>query len=263
MNSEKKELKILSVGNSFSIDTMQHVAKIANDLGYRVKLGNLYVSGCSLNKHYLHATEDLPAYRYYTTDNETDWTEAPNVRIREAIASEEWDWISIQHGTKDGSRYTDPGSYEKLVPLTEYIHAQERCPAKLAFNMTWVGEPYRKHHEILSYNGDQLLMYRLIADIMRDQIAPLPQLDALCPTGTAVQNARTVYTSDRMSRDGYHLSYDFGRYIAGLTFFAKLSGADISKVQWAPVGVTEEERLHAIAAAKAAIAKPYEITSLL
>ena len=38
----------MSVGNSFSVDTMEHVAGIALSLGVEcIKLGNLYVGGCS------------------------------------------------------------------------------------------------------------------------------------------------------------------------------------------------------------------------
>ena len=256
-----KTINILSVGNSFSVDTMQHVAEIAKSIGYDVTLGNLYVGGCSICQHHEHAENDLAVYRFYRNDGQ-GWSETPNVAISTAVSSCDWDIISIQHGSKDGSRYTDVSSYEKLVPLVEKILSYTVKKPKIAFNMTWVGEPYHHHKELASYNGDQLLVYRLIAEVMRSHIAVLPEIDILSPVGTAVQNARTTILRDRMSRDGYHLSYALGRYIAGLTFFSALTGADISGVSYMPEGVSEEDRAIAIAAASAAIASPFALTEL-
>ena len=54
-----KELRVLSVGNSFSVDTMTHLADVARSAGVeRVRLGNLFVGGCSIARHYAHATQD-------------------------------------------------------------------------------------------------------------------------------------------------------------------------------------------------------------
>ena len=64
-----EEIKILSIGNSFSVDTMEFTAAMALSMGIKkVKLGNLYIGGCSVKRHYTNAKEDLPAYKYYTND---------------------------------------------------------------------------------------------------------------------------------------------------------------------------------------------------
>ena len=67
---------------------------------------------------------------------------------------------------------------------------------------------------------------------------------------------------ERLMRDGFHLSYGLGRYIASLTFIKELAYVDISKVGWMPEGVTADERIIAIAAANAAVANPYEVTNI-
>ena len=61
-----KSLKILAIGNSFSIDAMQYLYQIAEDAGVEeIVLGNLFVGGCSLSQHMDHANNDLAAYDYY------------------------------------------------------------------------------------------------------------------------------------------------------------------------------------------------------
>ena len=258
--SVPKEWKVLSVGNSFAVDTMEHLAGIALNLGVeRVKLGCLYVGGCSITMHHAHAMGDMPVYHYYTNDG-SGWQCTPAYKISAAIASEQWDVISIQHGSKDGSRYTDPASYALLPALVEYIRAHAWEGVRIAFNMTWVGEPYDKHRELISYDRDQLRMYRLVTEITQSTVGAVAGIDVICPTGTAVQNARTS-TLETVSRDGYHLTYDVGRYLAGLTFFGKLTGADIRPVTWVPEGVSAWERRIAVESAANALANPYEVTA--
>lgn len=257
--SVPKEWKVLSVGNSFAVDTMEHLAGIALGLGVeRVRLGCLYVGGCSITMHHAHAMGDMPVYKYYTNDG-SGWQCTPEYKISDAVESEQWDVISIQHGSKDGSRYTDPASYALLPELVEYIRAHAWTGARIAFNMTWVGEPYDKHAELISYDRDQLRMYRLVTEVTQTTVGGISDIDLICPTGTAVQNARTS-PLETVSRDGYHLSYDVGRYLAGLTFFGKLTGADIRPITWAPDGVSGWERRVAVESAANALAMPYEVT---
>lgn len=254
-----KTLKILSIGNSFSVDTMEHLAGIARSLGVaHIKLGNLYVGGCSIAMHHAHAMGDMAVYKYYVNEGD-GWSCTPEYKISDAVASEEWDYISIQHGSKDGSRYTDPASYERLPALLDYVRGIAWAGAKYAFNMTWVGEPYDKHAELISYDRDQLLVYRLITEVTQSVVGAIPDIVRISPTGTAIQNARTS-TIETISRDGYHLTYDVGRYIAGLTFFGALTGADIRPVTWAPEGVGEVARQIAVESAANALLARYTVT---
>ena len=65
---------------------------------------------------------------------------------------------------------------------------------------------------------------------------------------------------DKLTRDGYHLSLDFGRYIAGLTFFNAVTGISINDIEYMPNGVDPFMQKIAIESATDAIADPYEIT---
>ena len=65
MNS-LKELKILSIGNSFSVDTMRHIPDIALALGVeKICFGNLFIGGCSINRHYSNIQNNAAEYVYY------------------------------------------------------------------------------------------------------------------------------------------------------------------------------------------------------
>ena len=263
MAQEKKRIKILCIGNSFSEDTIHYVAEIARAAGYQdVLAANLFIGGCPIRKHYENIKNDLPAYRYGRNDG-SGWIDTPDTRISDAVLAEDWDWISIQHGSSYGAVYTRDECYQDLEALVKEVKALARSRTKIAFNMTWVGEPYYDRPEMLAFNRDQKRLFEAICAITERLVLPAPGIDLVCPTGTAVQNARTTALGDRMSRDGYHLSLDVGRYLAGLTFFKTLTGECVAGLNWRPEGVGEQDVELILKSVDRAIESPFAITTIL
>ncbi len=259
MYNVPNSLKILFVGNSFAVDTMEYVADIALSFGVKeVKLGVLYVGGCSIDMHYDHASNDVPAYKYYVNVG-SGWTCNPDYKISDAEKSDDWDWIAIQHGTKGESRYTSVECYEKLDALIDYIKERAHEHTRIAFNMTWLGEPYKEHHEIISYGGDMKLMREKLVEVKKAVILPNGKIDKFIPTGTAIENARTSQIGT-LTRDGYHLTMDKGRFIAGLALFAAITDIKVEDVPWAPDGVDGYAIKVAVESVNNAIAAPLDIT---
>jgi len=252
-------LKVLFVGNSFAVDTMEHAANIAHALGIaHVKFGTLFVGGCSIQMHYEHAMEDAGVYTYYINEGE-GWSSTPGYRISDAVKSDDWDWIAIQHGTHGTSRYTSPACYERLDALIDYLKALAPAHTKIAFNLTWLGESTRQHHEILSYGGNMALMREKLVEVTKQVIVNNPKVDLLVPTGTAIENARTSGIG-LLTRDCYHLSVDKGRYIAGLAFISTITGISADGITWTPCGVDEYARQVAIEAVQNAQRFPLAVT---
>lgn len=254
-------MNILSVGNSFAKDTMHYAADLAKSAGLRdFKFAFLYIGGCSINRHYNNAVNNIAQYTYYV-HQENDWQTTEECSIKEALDDAHWDVIVIQHGTGDKSRYTSPESYENLAPLIRYIKRQLSYDVQIAFNMAWVADPESTHHEIVSYGGNQKLMYEKVTDLTKNVVASLPEVDLILPTGTTIQNMR-AYIPKPLTRDGFHLSYDLGRYAAGLTFLKTLCKIEMEQVIWAPEGVTPQEQEIAKHAVKMAAKIPYCVSPL-
>lgn len=239
-----ESLKILFIGNSFAVDTTDQAAQVAKALGVKkIKIGTLYAGGCAIGMHYEHAIKDIPLYVYYQNEGE-GWTETYEYKISDAIKSDDWDWIVLNHGTAGTNRYTSPECYEKLDPLIDYVKNLAPKNVKIAYNLTWMGEPYHDHHEIKSYNGDTATMRKNMVEVTKQTVLKA-KIDVLIPTGTAVENARTANIG-LLTRDGYHLSLGVGRYIAALTFISTLTGLPIEDIEWTPEGVSEREKKVAI-----------------
>ena len=188
-----------------------------------------------------------------------EWNCTYGVSSADAIKSDDWDIIALQHGTIDGSKNTDLVYYDKLAPLVEEIRKIAPEKAKIVFNRHWVGESWNTHPEIVSFGGDTQKMYEIVSDIVKNHVVNTKHLDFATPVGTAIQNARTSRI-ESLNRDGYHLSLGTGRYIAALTFFASVTGCDIKNIAWAPEGVDEYEKAVAIESTLNALKTPYNVT---
>lgn len=60
-----KQIKLLAIGNSFSDDAIEHyLPGLAEANGDTIIIGNMYIGGCSLEKHYNNSVNNSPDYSY-------------------------------------------------------------------------------------------------------------------------------------------------------------------------------------------------------
>lgn len=248
-------LKILTIGNSFSDDTMEYVWNIADSLGVEdIYLGNLYIGGCTLDTHAFNARGNYTAYDY-RVNTDGKWV-TERARMGDALSAQEWDFVSLQQASGSSGM---PDTYGELEYLLGYIG--EKAPsAQIVWNMTWAYQQNSNHSEFWKYGRDQQTMYEKIVQTVQDLIVPNEKIAAVIPNGTAIQNARTSYVGDTLTRDGYHLTLDFGRYIAGLTLVRALTGLSVAECGFAPAGMSAEYRAIAVESAENAVKTPFSVT---
>ncbi len=257
-----KELSILFIGNSFSDDTEAYLVEILLELGYTdIEIGNLYIGGCSIDTHYANIKSGASAYDFrMKRHNGKKYTEyAPTTvggkkqSIAFALAYADWDIISVQQASGESGKAT---TYDKLDALVEEVKKQAtNKDVEIVFNMTWAYQGDSTHAQFPDYNSNQMTMYNAIVNAVDTKVKY-----TVVPNGTAIQNARTSFLGDNLTRDGYHLNLKIGRFIAGLTFAAKVTGVDITDFVYAPNGVTNEQLIVAIESVQNAIKTPFEVT---
>ena len=97
-------IRILAVGNSFSVDAMEHLAVIFKAAGYEtVVLGNLYIGGCSLDTHMKNINNTSYSYTYYKNTGD-GWTSSDKETIDTGLMDEEWDIVTIQQVSQDSGK---------------------------------------------------------------------------------------------------------------------------------------------------------------
>lgn len=255
---EVRSLKILAIGNSFSTDAMQYLWQICRDGGVEdITLGNLYYGGCSIDQHLSFAKTDSASYKYYkNTDGE--WKKTENYKMSSALADEEWDIITFQQTSKTCGLAS---SYKNLKSLVD--HVEKAAPnARFMFHMTWAYQQDSTHASFPNYDKSQQKMYDMTIDCTRDCILTETRFETVIPCMTSIQNARTSFLGDTLTRDGYHLDYNIGRYIAGLTWYAVLTGGDVDAITYnpAPDAISEDMLAVAREAVKNALATPLAVT---
>ncbi|NLG82170.1 MAG: DUF4886 domain-containing protein [Bacilli bacterium] len=254
-----KSLKVLAIGNSFSQDSVEYLWDIAKNAGYTdIRLGNLIVPGCSLERHWKNANFAIAEYLYAKNTNGV-WIETPSVKLKDGILDEEWDVITLQQASgKSGL----PGTYQPyLNNLINFIREyNQNC--KILWNMTWAYPNGSDHPHFDYYNNDQYTMYKAIVNAVREVILTNDSISGVIPTGTAIQNMRTSVIGDNLNRDGFHLSLDYGRYIASLMWFKALTTESIDKITYRPDSVAIDMLEVIKKAVNCAYEHPFEVIEL-
>ena len=256
---EEGSIHILAIGNSFSVDAMEYLYQILIQAGYKsVKLGNLYIGGCTLKTHAENMANGFQAYTYYTNTNGT-WSSVSNYNSVDAIKGETWDYISMQQASGVSGM---PDSYEPHLSTLVSTVRKLAPEAKLMWHMTWAYQANSTHSEFPNYGSNQMTMYNAIVSTVKSKVLTKPEFQFVIPSGTAIQNLRTSLYGDTITRDGYHLSYGVGRFAAALMWAKQISGCDLSKITWHPssYSYTENQMAAIKEAVENAYAHPYEVT---
>ena len=260
---EGKSFKVLAIGNSFSVDAMQYLYGLAKDAGYtEIILGNLYIGGCSLERHAGNVGTGQAAYEFYI-NRDGKWTTRKGATIADGLKYADWDCITIQQA----SGYSGiENSYEPYLSTIIAAVRKARPNAKLVWHMTWAYQGNSTHADFAKYGNSQQTMYKSICGAVQSAILNkhADDFDGVIPSGTAIQNLRTSFIGDNLARDGYHLSYDAGRYTAALTWLKALTGADLSEISYIPADYGYVFGNATVKAAKEAVnyacAYPFEVT---
>ena len=257
---QDKSISILAIGNSFSVDAMEYLYGILKDVGYEdITLGNLYIGRCTLETHANNFTNNSDSYTYYTNTSGT-WTKKTFYRPLDALESNEWDIITMQQGSAVSGIPSSYDTYLLSLVQTVMSHCEN---ARLVWHMTWAYQANSPHSGFANYNNDQMTMYNAILNAVQTKVVSKGLFSDVIPNGTAVQNMRTSFIGDILTRDGHHMSYDKGRYLTALTFAKALTGRDIDAVTYIPstCTFTEKEILAMKEAANNACKSPYEVTT--
>ncbi len=224
-------MKILSIGNSFSQDAHRWLYDICASAGEEHYFANLFYSGCSLEQHMEFYQQDAAVYAY-----EINGAALRKIGLREALAAEEWEIITLQQA----SGYS--GLPEHWLPYLEDLLAvvKAACPkAKIYLHQTWAYEKNAKHRHYGFYHDDQQEMFQRLVETNRRMAERIGA--PLIPVGEAIQKLREElpeFDPQRggmsINRDGYHLSHLYGRYAAALIWFKTLFGGDIQRVTFIP-----------------------------
>ena len=256
---KQNAIRILAIGNSFSQDAVeQYLYELAEAAGYEFIVGNMYIGGCDLDKHWANFQSDAAAYEYRKIVK-GEKVGKTGYKLSQGLADENWDYISLQQASGKSGKYD---TYTVLADLIAGI--KERCPkAKLMWHQTWAYAASSNHESFPDYDSDQMTMYSSIVSTARQAVTNHTDLSLLIPSGTAIQNGRTSFLGDAFNRDGYHLEITYGRYTAACTWFEMITGKNVVGNTYAPATIDKQIVNIAQNAAHYAVQKPDAVTDMV
>ena len=260
-------VKVLMIGNSFSICVLQHLPSVALDRGVDLDLASLYIGGCSLKRHWENVLKDgdetFRPYRYDRVVKGRRTVDGAKRNVCEALREAKWDVVTIQQASHESWK---PDSYhpygDDLVAKIRELAPQ----ARIVVQETWSYTPWDKRFKKWGIGPDE--MYAKLHEAY-GAFAKQHGLEVI-PFGTAVQQWRSRlpvrYTEnsfggdvvgggrqdprDHFKRDAqnrwkpncdvFHLGRR-GDYFQALVWAAKLLKIDLSDLDYRPDYVTEDE----------------------
>lgn len=207
-------MKILAIGNSFSQDATRYLHRMAAENNTVLKTVNLYIGGCSLKTHYYNILEDAKKYLMEFNGFSTGFY----VSIKEALMSDEWDYITVQQASHFSYKQESYQPY--LNELTAYI--KKYCPhSKILIHQTWA---YEDGSERLTSRGFETgaQMFSEIEKAYAQAAADI-QAAGIIPCGKVLQTC-LAEGLERVHRDTFHASLGAGRYALALTWLCYLTG---------------------------------------
>lgn len=215
-------MNILAIGNSFSRDATAYLHQLLTASGVENTVVNLYIGGCSLERHWQNIEGDRADYEYQLNGRIME----RRVSIRQALEERAWDVIITQQASHDS------GWAETYEPFLSLMcgYLREKCPqAKLYLHQTWAYEIDSPHGNFMRYSRDQALMYRKLTECYTS--AAQRHDMTLIPCGKVIQTLRQRepfrYQEGGMSlcRDGFHMHLIYGRYALSCTWAKTLCDA--------------------------------------
>ena len=253
----RRPLKVLMIGNSFSISVLNQMPQVAKAAGCPLDLVSACVGGCPMKSHLerIESCESNPAtnshyisWNYVSRENplvgvvpkDKDGNTWGNLVT--VLKADKWDVVTIQQASHESWR---PESFhpwgDRLVEKIRKYAPQ----AKIVVQQTWSYSKLdgricdKKTKGPGSWGIDQLGMYERLTDNYR-ALAEKNGFDII-PTGLAVQLFRAmapraedvVGTVSPKGVDSIHLN-PRGEYLQACVWTAKLFGADIRDISYAP-----------------------------
>ena len=158
-------IDVLMIGNSWCYYYVEELYALAEAAGVKMRVCNVYYSGCPVYNHYNWWKNGEANYQYYETYSDGRKFKGRDVSLEWCLAQREWDVITMNPGGKEGRTLT---AEENIALYTGYVvemfdYFKESFPnADFYFHQAWVFElGYVKSYA----SGD----FRI--DTVEDQIA--------------------------------------------------------------------------------------------
>ena len=276
--------RIFFIGNSFTKDAVKHLPGILAAAGIKdVQMVHMYYGGRTIPEYNDGWSTSTDYHCYVCNPGKTGWTDISGKSLATVAATGKWDIVTIQEHTGRqlawGWTTTEKNAVQGLVDKVKAAQAKNGGSPKLYYILSQAYFNLSKAQNVSKPFSTTDGMWTIIAAQGKTAVETCG-FDGVISTGAMLQNLRTssLNNSNGLTRDGYHMDYGISRYGASCTVFETVIGPFNGNIKldnnsyryskssttdgsWS-TPVTDASAPIALQAARYAIAKPYEVTSM-
>lgn len=246
-------VKILAIGNSFSEDATYYLHQVLASAGVESLVVNLYVGGCSLERHWRNIEDHRREYELQVNGRRV----GRMLSVQDALREYQWDHIVIHQASHDSGW---ENTYEPFLELMLAFLKDNASGARIWLNETWAYEEDSDHDRFIRYRRDQQYMYSRLKECYEKKAAEygLP----LIPSGDLIQALRGLDFFNpkkggiSICRDGFHMNYLYGRYAVAVLWARMICGV----TQYSGRYVPSTEYMPEVAADEGILREIWELT---
>ncbi len=141
-----------------------------------------------------------------------------NVSIAEALASDDWDYVTLQQASPLSFDYSSYQPY--LNELADYVRMYVP-KAKILIHQTWAYEQGSERlNKMAGFDNSQTMLDRIKAayNLAAEEI----QVDGIIPCGEAMMRVLDKGI-DKIHRDAFHADLGLGRYLLALVWYMTIT----------------------------------------
>lgn len=241
-------VRILILGHSFGADCTQRLPELALEAGMDdVYVARFVKANCSLEEHWNYYQSDSTCFFFDCPCGQMRFKKKP-CSIREAM-QQEWDYVIFQNSLENEGRYETAQPY--LNRFIEEFKARARENGhkvpQFGWNLFWPisklledGSNSQATYRLSFYGNSSKKAWKAYKKCAR-KVLKKTEISFVIPVGAAIMDSRSseynTPEQKEFTRDGYHMSYSVGRYIAASAWYQVLlfpiSGIEVSEL---PVG---------------------------
>ena len=268
-DGDPSHLKVLMIGNSFSISCLTHLPQIAADCGQKLDIGSLFIGGCSLERHATNVVAELRdmkakgTYRYDRVIDNGSRRVVHNARLTDVLKGVKWDIVTIQQASPLSWRRESYHPWGDDLVKTVRTFAPQ---AKIIVQETWSYTPFNRSLTKWKISADEMAVQAEAAYLdfakgygfktihmgraVRDWRRLLPVVYGEHSFGGDVVGGRYKKPADQFKQnpdltwtvnsDTTHLN-EKGEYLQALVWAAALWNADLETLSSHPACVTDSE----------------------
>lgn len=213
-------MNILSIGNSFSRDAHTYFSRIAELEGEQILAANLYIGGCSLEKHFRNMMGDK---RIVELDICGHSGTGFVVSIKEALLANHWDVVTLQ---QQSSAAADYATYQPYLNELAACVRKYSPGSKIYLHETW---GYENEGTLLASTPYSSM--REMSEHIFDAYAKAAKeigADGIIPSGHAML-AYSEAGKKAHRADGFHAGHGAPHYMLGCVWYEALFGKPVTK----------------------------------